>query len=166
VVARTKTPLPVPDRTFCTCVTRMLLVRVFPDRPGYDTRSLARLRSFLQGVAVLMVTASAVVLTGCAANQQTASTGMSPQEEQDRAVCLQHAHRDVGYNEKAFASCMTAKGYKRDNLYPSETTADAESPPISDTLKDTLKKMAQSFSPDSNNAARQPDGENAEQNSH
>jgi hypothetical protein len=88
---------------------------------------------------------------------------MSPPEEQDRAVCLQHAHKDSGYNEKAFASCMTAKGYKKDNLYPSETIADAESPPLSDRLKDTLKKMAQSFTPDPNNAAHQPDGENAGQ---
>ena len=122
----------------------------------------ARLTELLQGVAVLIVTGSAIVLTGCAANQQMASTGTSPQEEQDRAVCLQHAHRDSGYNEKTFASCMTAKGYKRDNLYPSETVANAEPPPISDTLKDTLKKMAQSFSPDPNNAARQPEDENAE----
>jgi hypothetical protein len=119
-----------------------------------------RLRGFPQSAAVFMV-ASAIVLGGCAASQQTASTGMSPQEEQDRAVCLQHAHRDSGYNEKTFASCMTAKGYKKDNLYPSETTADAERPPLSDTLKATLKKVAQSLSPDPNNAARQPDGENA-----
>ena len=121
----------------------------------------------LQGVVVLIVTGSAIVLTGCASNQQMASTGTSPQEEKDRAVCLQHAHRDSGYNEKTFASCMTAKGYKRDNLYPSETVADAEPPPISDTLKDTLKKMAQSLSPDPNSAAHPPpDGENAEHISH
>ena len=82
---------------------------------------------------------------------------MSPQEGQDRAVCLQHAHRDSGYNEKAFGSCMTAKGYKKDDLYPSETIADAESPPLGDKLKDTLKKMAQSLSPNPDNAARQPD---------
>ena len=122
-----------------------------------------RRRGFPQSAAVLMVMASAVVLSGCAATQQTASTGMSPQEEQDRAVCLQHAHRDSGYNEKTFASCMTAKGYKRDDLYPSETTADAESPPLGDTLKATLKKMAQSLSPSPDNAAHQPDGENAGQ---
>jgi hypothetical protein len=109
------------------------------------------------------VMAVAVVLSGCAATQQTASTGMSPQEEQDRAVCLQHAHRDSGYNEKAFGACMTAKGYKKDDLYPSETIADVESPPLSDKLKDTLKKMAQSLSPNPDNAARQPDGENAGQ---
>ena len=126
----------------------------------------ARLTGLLQGVTVVIVTGSAIVLTGCAANQQMASTRTSPQEEQDRAVCLQHAHRDSGYNEKTFASCMTAKGYKRDNLYPSETVADAEPPPISDTLKDALKKMAQSLSPDPNSAARPPDGENAEQISH
>ena len=119
--------------------------------------SLGSDRSFLA------IMASAVVLCGCAAaNQQTTATGMSPQEQQDRSVCLQHAHKDSGYYEKAFASCMAAKGYKKDNLYPSETTADVESPPISDTLKDTLKKMAQSFSPDPNNAARQPEDENAE----
>jgi recombinational DNA repair protein (RecF pathway) len=126
----------------------------------------ARATGLLQSFAVLIVTGSAIVLTSCAGNQQMASTGTSPQEEQDRAVCLQHAHRDSGYNEKTFASCMTAKGYKRDNLYPSETVADAEPPPISDTLKDTLKKMAQSLSPDPNSAARPPDGENAEQISH
>jgi hypothetical protein len=123
---------------------------------------LAWLRELLRGVVILMVAASAVVLIGCAANRQTVSAGMSPEDEQDRAVCLQHAHRDSGYNEKTFAACMTAKGYKKDNLYPSETTADVESPPISDTLKDTLKNMAQSFSPDPNNAARQPEDENAE----
>jgi len=125
---------------------------------------LARLRGFLQSAAVLMVMASAVVLSGCAVNQQTASTAMSPQEEQDRSVCLQQGHRDSGYNEKAFASCMAAKGYKKDSLYPSETTADAGKPLLSDTLNDTLKKMAQSASTD--NAAREPDGENAEQISH
>jgi len=58
---------------------------------------------------------------------------------------------------------MASKGYKKDNLYPTETIADAESPPLSDTLKNTLKKMAQSFSPSPDNAARQPDGENAGQ---
>jgi hypothetical protein len=100
-----------------------------------------------------------VVLSGCAANQQAASTAISPQEEQDRSVCLQRAHRDSGYNEKAFTSCMTAKGYKKDKLYPSVTVADAGSPPLSDTLSDTWKKIVQSVSPD--NTARQPDSENA-----
>jgi hypothetical protein len=32
---------------------------------------------------------------------------------------------------------MTAKGYKKDNLYPSETTADAGKPLLSDTINDT-----------------------------
>jgi hypothetical protein len=122
---------------------------------------LARLRGFLQSA----VTAGAVVLSGCAANRQTASTAISPQEEQDRSVCLQHAHRDSGFNEKAFTSCMSAKGYKKDNLYPSEKPiADAGKPLFIDTLNDTLKKMAQAVSPD--NAARQPDSENAGQISH
>ena len=126
---------------------------------------LEQLTGFLQRAAVrsfLVVMASAAVLSGCAANQQTASTAISPQEEQDRAVCLQHAHRDSGFNEKAFASCMSAKGYKKNNLYPSVTTADAGSP-SSDTLSDTWKKIVQAVSPD--NAARQPDSENAGQGS-
>ena len=133
--------------------------------------NFGQLTGFLQSAAVrsfFVVTASAVVLSGCAANQQTAnqqtaSTAISPQEEQDRSVCLQHAHRDSGYNEKAFTSCMTAKGYKKDKLYPSVTTADAGSPPLSDTLNDTWKKIVQAVSPD--NAARQPDSENAGQGS-
>ena len=126
---------------------------------------LEQLTGFLQRAAVrsfLVVMASAAVLSGCAANQQTASTAISPQEEQDRAVCLQHAHRDSGFNEKAFTSCMSAKGYKKNNLYPSVTTADAGSP-SSDTLSDTWKKIVQAVSPD--NAARQPDSENAAQGS-
>jgi hypothetical protein len=131
--------------------------------------NFGQLTGFLQSAAVrsfLVVTASVVVLSGCAANQQTAnqqaaSTAISPQEEQDRSVCLQHAHRDSGFNEKAFTSCMTAKGYKKDKLYPSVTIADAGSPSLSDTLSDTWKKMVQAVSPD--NAARQPDSENAGQ---
>jgi hypothetical protein len=125
--------------------------------------NFGRLREFLQSAAVrstLVVMAGAVVPSGCAANQQTASTAISPQEEQDRSVCLQHAHRDSGFNEKAFTSCMTAKGYKKDKLYPSVTTADAGSPPLSDTLNDR-KKIVQAVSRD--NAARQPDSENAVQ---
>jgi hypothetical protein len=127
--------------------------------------NLEQLTGFLQRAAVrsfLVVMASAAVLSGCAANQQTASTAISPQEEQDRAVCLQHAHRDSGFNEKAFSSCMSAKGYKKNNLYPSVTTADAGSP-SSDTLSDTWMKIVQAVSPD--NAARQPDSENAGQGS-
>ena len=54
-----------------------------------------------------------------------------------------------------------AKGYKKDKLYPSVTTADGGCPPLSDTLNDTWKKIVQAVSPD--NAARQPDSENAVQ---
>ena len=128
--------------------------------------NFGQLTGFLQSAAVrsfLVVMASAVVLSGCAANQQTASNATSPQEEQDRSVCLKHAHRDSGFNEKAFISCMTAKGYKKDKLYPSVTIADAGSPPLSDALNDTWKKIVQAVSPD--NAARQPDSENAAQGS-
>src|SRR6516164_5759566 len=136
--------------------------------------NFGQLTGFLQSAAVrsfLVVTASVVVLSGCAANQQTASTAISPQEEQDRSVCLQRAHRDSGLNEKAFTSCMTKKGYKKDKLYPRVTTADAGNPPLadagnpplSDTLNDTWKKIVRAVSPD--NAARQPDSENAGQGS-
>src|SRR5215467_5656040 len=133
--------------------------------------NFGQLTGFLQSAAVrsfLVVTASVIVLSGCAANQQTAnqqtaSTAISPQEEQDRSVCLQRAHRDSGLNEKAFTSCMTKKGYKKDKLYPSVTTADAGNPPLSDTLNDTWKKIVRAVSPD--NAARQPDSENAGQGS-
>ena len=63
------------------------------------------------------------------------------------------------------------KGYKKDKLYPSVTTADAGNPPLadagspslSDTLNDTWKKIVRAVSPD--NAARQPDSENAGQGS-
>src|SRR5215813_5727519 len=127
--------------------------------PSFCTRCATRM--FL----ALVVMAGAVVLSSCAANQQTATTAISPQEEQDRSVCLQHAHRDSGFNEKAFTSCMSAKGYKKDRLYPSETPiADAGKPLFIDTLNDTFKKMAQAVSPD--NAGRQPDSENAGQISH
>ena len=87
--------------------------------------------------------------------------------EQDRSVCLQRAHRDSGLNEKAFTSCMTKKGYKKDKLHPSVTTADAGNPPLADAgpppLSDTLNDTWRAVSPD--NAAHQPDSENAGQGS-
>ena len=113
--------------------------------------NFGQLTGFLQSAAVrsfLVVMASAAVLSGCAAKQQTASTAISPQEEQDRAVCLQHAHRDSGFNEKAFTSCMSGKGYKRNSLYPSVTTADVGSSSLTDTLNDTWKKIVRAVSPD------------------
>ena len=137
--------------------------------------NFGQLTGFLQSAAVrsfLVVTASVVVLSGCAANQQTAnqqtaSTAISPQEEQDRSVCLQRAHRDSGLNEKAFTSCMTKKGYKKDKLHPSVMTADAGNPPLADAgnppLSDTLNDTWRAVSPD--NAAHQPDSENAGQGS-
>ena len=128
----------------------------------------------------LVVTASVVVLSGCAANQQAAnqqaanqqaanqqaaSTAIFPQEAEDRSVCLQRANRDSGLNEKAFTSCMTKKGYKKDKLHPSVTTADAGNPPLADAgpppLSDTLNDTWRAVSPD--NAAHQPDSENAGQ---
>ena len=142
---------------------------------GMSMTNFGQLTGFLQSAAVrsfLVVMASAVVLSGCAANQQTtnqqtASTAISPQEEQDRSVCLQRAHRDSGLNEKAFTSCMTKKGYKKDKLHPSVATADAGNPPLADAgpppLSDTLNDTWRAVSPD--NAAHQPDSENAGQGS-
>ena len=123
-------------------------------------KNFRRLSGFMKSAVRLFVVvmANVVALGGCAANQQTASTAISPQEEGDRAVCLHHAHRDSGYNEKAFASCMAAKGYKKDKLYPREMTADSRRPPLSDTLNDTWKKIVQFVSPD-----KASDGENAGQ---
>ena len=148
---------------------------------GMSMTNFGQLTAFLQSAAVrsfLVVIASAVVLSGCAANQQTAnqqttnqqtaSTAISPQEEQDRSVCLQRAHRDSGLNERAFTSCMTKKGYKKDKSVTTADAgnpppADAGNPPLSDTLNDTWKKFVQAVSPD--NTARQPDSENAGQGS-
>src|SRR5499427_497890 len=143
---------------------------------GMSMTNFGQFRGFLQSAAVrsfLVVMASVVVLSGCAANQQTAnqqtaSTAISPQEEQDRSVCLQRAHRDSGLNEKAFTSCMTKKGYKKDKSVTTADAgnpppADAGNPPLSDTLNDTWKKIVRAVSPD--NAARQPDSENAGQGS-
>ena len=140
--------------------------------------NFGQLTGFLQSGAVrsfLVVTASVVVLSGCAANQQAAnqqaanqqaaSTAIFPQEAEDRSVCLQRAHRDSGLNEKAFTSCMTKKGYKKDKLHPSVMTADAGNPPLADAgnppLSDTLNDTWRAVSPD--NAAHQPDSENAGQ---
>jgi len=40
MAAQTEISLPVLDRPFCTrCDTAMLLIRIFPDRPGYDQRT-------------------------------------------------------------------------------------------------------------------------------
>ena len=139
------------------------MATVIADALSRFMKNLWRLSGFLKSTvqSFLVVMASAVVLSGCAANQQTASTAISSQEEQDRAGCLQRAHRDSGYNEKAFASCMAANGYKKDKLYPTEMTADAGRSPLSETLNDTWKKVVQFVSPA--NAASQPDGENAGQ---
>jgi hypothetical protein len=52
---------------------------------------------------------------------------------------------------------------QKNNLYPSVTTADAGRPSLTDTLNDKWKKIVQAVSPD--NAARQPDSENAGQGS-
>jgi hypothetical protein len=63
---------------------------------------------------------------------------------------------------------MTKKGYKKDKSVTradagNPPPADAGNPPLSDTLNDTWKKIVRAVSPD--NAARQPDSENAGQGS-
>lgn len=40
MAAQTEIPLPVLDSPFCTrCATRMIFVRIFPRRAGYDART-------------------------------------------------------------------------------------------------------------------------------
>jgi hypothetical protein len=40
MAAQTEIPWPVLDSPFCTgCATRMVFVRIFPHRTGYDTRT-------------------------------------------------------------------------------------------------------------------------------
>lgn len=84
----------------------------------------------------LIVMAGAILM----ANQQTVAAS---REEQDRSICLQEANGPGGYNEPAFVSCMAARGYKQDNLFPSERSPHLGGP----LLSDVLSKAARSMSP-------------------
>jgi hypothetical protein len=77
----------------------------------------------------------AMLLGGCAAKPTAGSTqAVSAQEDKDSAACLEQPLMKQSYDErqKSFASCMRAKGYHDDKLYPSATTANPRNPLISD----------------------------------
>ena len=88
--------------------------------------------------AFLTAITAAMLLGGCAAKPTAGSAqAVSAQEEKDRVACLEQPLKKESYDEyqKSFASCMRARGYHEDKLYPSETTANARNPSISDGLK-------------------------------
>ena len=92
------------------------------------------MRSFL---TVIM---GAMLLGGCAAKPTARSPqAVSAQEEKDSAACIEQPLKKESYDErqKSFASCMRATGY-----LPSETTANAKSPLISDGLKNIARESS------------------------
>ena len=95
--------------------------------------------------AFLTVIMGAMLLGGCAA-KPTARSGqaVSAQEEKDSAACLEQPLKKESLDEhqKSFASCMRARGYHEDKLYPSETTANARNPLINDGLKNIARESS------------------------
>ena len=95
--------------------------------------------------AFLTVIMGAMLLGGCAAKPTEGSAqAVSAQEDKDRAACLEQALKKVSYDEtqKSFTSCMRARGYHEDKLYPSETTANARNPLINDGLKNIARESS------------------------
>ena len=87
----------------------------------------------------------AMLLGGCAAKPTEGSAqAVSAQEDKDRAACLEQALKKESYNEhqKSFTSCMRARGYRDDKLYPSQTTANARNPLIGDGLKNIARQSS------------------------
>src|SRR5262249_17305249 len=72
----------------------------------------------------------AILLGGCAAKQNAASGQVvSAQEDKDSAACLEALNNgSYDENKKAFASCMRVRGHNENKQYPSETTANAGKP--------------------------------------
>ena len=90
--------------------------------------------------AFLTVIMGAMLLGGCAAKPTARSPqAVSAQEEKDSAACIEQPLKKESYDErqKSFASCMRARGY-----LPSETTANAKSPLISDGLKNIARESS------------------------
>jgi hypothetical protein len=88
--------------------------------------------------AFLTVIMGAMLLGGCAAKPTAGSAqAVSAQEDKDSAACLEQPLKKESYDErqKSFASCMRARGYHDDKLYPSATTANPRNPLISDGWK-------------------------------
>ena len=90
----------------------------------------------------LTVIMGAMLLGGCAAKPTAGSAqAVSAQEDKDAAACLEQPLKKQSYAEhqKSFASCMSAKGYHDDKLYPSATTANPRNPLISDGSKNIAR---------------------------
>jgi hypothetical protein len=90
-----------------------------------------------------MVIMGAMLLGGCAAKPTAKSAqAVSAQEDKDSAACLEQPLKKESYDEhqKSFASCMRARGYHEDKLYPSETSANTRNPSISDGLKNIARE--------------------------
>src|SRR5215469_7940836 len=97
--------------------------------------------------AFLTVIMGAILLAGCAAKPTARSAqAVSAQEDKDSAACLEQPLKKEGYEEhqKSFASCMRARGYHEDKLYPTQTTANASNPLISDRKNIAQKSLAAS----------------------
>lgn len=91
--------------------------------------------------AFLVLVIGTILLSDCGASQQAVSAWrISAQEGRDRAACLEGAHTETTYDEKSFASCMTARGYNEDKLYSSGSTANAGRPLGSGTLNTTARE--------------------------
>ena len=93
----------------------------------------------------LTVIMGAMLLGGCAAKPTEGSAqAVSAQEDKDRAACLEQALKKESYDEhqKSFTSCMRARGYRDDKLYPSQTTANARNPLIGDGLKNIARQSS------------------------
>ena len=87
----------------------------------------------------------AMLLGGCAAKPTEGSAqAVSAQEDKDAAACLEQPLKKQSYAEhqKSFASCMSAKGYHDDKLYPSATTANPRNPLISDGSKNIARESS------------------------
>jgi hypothetical protein len=90
----------------------------------------------------LTLVVGSILLGGCAASEKAVpAQGMSAQEERDRAACLEGAHGETSYDEKTFSSCMTARGYGEDKLYPGGTTANVGRPSGSDTMNTAAQQV-------------------------
>jgi PBP1b-binding outer membrane lipoprotein LpoB len=93
----------------------------------------------------LTVIMGAMLLGGCAAKPTaTSAQAVSAQENKDIAACLEQPLNKESYEEhqKSFAACMRAKGYQEEKLHPSDTTGNARSPLISDSLKNLARKSS------------------------
>ena len=93
--------------------------------------------------AFLTAITGAMLLGGCAAKPTAGSAqAVSAQEEKDRVACSEQPLKKESYDEyqKSFASCMRAKGYHEDKLYPSETAANPRNPLVAGGLNNIARQ--------------------------